>query len=119
MDKECATFVATLLHSATNAHFQHFTTDSFAKHMALGTYYDEIVDLVDDFTETYMGVYGQFKSFPDVYHSPKDIVPYFESLQKFVADARKEIAPEPELQNLIDAIADLIDSTVYKLKFLK
>lgn len=119
MDKECATFIATLLHSATNAHFQHLTTDSYAKHMALGTYYDEIVDLVDAFAETYMGVYGKFASFPDVYHSPKDPIQYFESLQRFVADARKDIAPEPQLQNQIDAIADLIDSTVYKLKFLE
>ena len=119
MEKDFATFVATLLHSATNTHFFHFSTDSFAKHMALGTYYDEIVDLVDDLTEQYMGVYGQIKSFPDLYHMPKEPVKYIESLQGFVREGRKDLPQETQIQNIVDEIAQLIDSTLYKLRFLK
>ena len=55
--QEMATFIATLLHSSTNAHLMHFSTDSFAKHMALGEFYDEIVDLTDALAEQYMGKY--------------------------------------------------------------
>ena len=51
MNENMALFAATLLHSSTNTHFFHWSTDSFSKHMALGTYYDEIVDLVDDLVE--------------------------------------------------------------------
>lgn len=119
MDKDFATFVATLLHSATNTHFFHFSTDSFSKHMALGTYYDEIVDLVDSLTEQYMGCYGQIKDFPDVYHKPKEPVQYIKSLQSFVKEARKDLPQDSELQNTIDTIAELLDSTAYKLQFLK
>jgi len=50
-----ATFVSTLLHSATNTHFMHFQTESYAEHKALQMYYEGIVDLVDDFTEAYQG----------------------------------------------------------------
>ncbi len=117
--ENCALFVATLLHSATNTHFFHWTTDSFSKHTALGEYYDEIVELTDSFAEAYMGKYGKFTAFPSVYHQPKDPVKYLESLQNFVTDARQDLPQDSELQNLIDEIADLINTTTYKLKFLK
>jgi hypothetical protein len=116
--KECGLFTITLLHSATNAHLMHFKTKSFSQHMALGTYYDEIVDLVDSLVESYQGLYGIVQDYPNVYHSPKDPIKYFESLQKFVKDARQDLPQNSELQNIIDEIADLINSTTYKLKFL-
>ena len=117
--ENCALFVATLLHSATNTHFFHFTTDSYSRHKALQKYYEGIVDLTDSFAEAYMGKYGKFTAFPSVYHQPKDPVKYLESLQNFVADARQDLPQDTELQNLIDEIADLINTTTYKLKFLK
>jgi DNA-binding ferritin-like protein len=117
--ENCALFVATLLHSATNTHFFHFTTDSYSRHKALQKYYEAIVDLTDSFAEAYMGKYGKFTAFPSVYHQPKEPVKYLESLQNFVADARQDLPQDSELQNLIDEIADLINTTTYKLKFLK
>lgn len=117
--ENCALFLATMLHSATNTHFFHWTTDSYAKHIALAEYYDGIVDLTDTFAEAYMGKYGKFTSFPSAYHQPKDPVRYLESLQSFVAEARQDLPQDSELQNIIDEIADLINSTNYKLKFLK
>ena len=117
--ENCALFVATLLHSATNTHFFHWTTDSYSKHIALGEYYDGIVELTDAFAEAYMGKYGKFTAFPSVYHQPKEPVKYLESLQNFVTDARQDLPQDSELQNLIDEIADLINTTTYKLKFLK
>ena len=117
--ENCALFVATLLHSATNTHFFHWSTDSYSKHIALGEYYDGIVELTDSFAEAYMGKYGKFTTFPSVYHQPKEPVKYLESLQNFVTDARQDLPQDSELQNLIDEIADLINTTTYKLKFLK
>jgi DNA-binding ferritin-like protein len=117
--ENCALFVATLLHSATNTHFFHWSTDSYSKHIALGEYYDGIVELTDSFAEAYMGKYGKFTTFPSVYHQPKDPLKYLESLQNFVTDARQDLPQDSELQNLIDEIADLINTTTYKLKFLK
>ena len=49
MNEEVSEFVATLLHSSTVTHFMHWSTDSFAKHMALGEYYAEIIELVNQF----------------------------------------------------------------------
>ena len=96
----------------------HLKTKSFSQHMALGEYYAEIVDLVDGLVESYQGKYGVIEQYPDSYHSPKDPVKYFESLQKFVEEGRQDLPKDSELQNIIDEIADLINSTTYKLKFL-
>ena len=117
--ENCALFAATLLHSATNTHFFHWSTDSFSKHMALNEYYDEIVELTDSFVESYMGKYGKITKFPSVYHQPKEPVQYLKSLQSFVADARTDLPQDTELQNIIDEIADLINTTTYKLVNLK
>jgi hypothetical protein len=119
MNDNMALFAATMLHSATNTHFFHWSTDSFSKHMALGTYYDSIVDLTDDLLEAYMGCYNKITTFPSVYHQPKEAVKYLESLKNFVNDARKDLPQESQIQNIIDEIAQLIDSTLYKLRFLK
>jgi hypothetical protein len=119
MEKNVALFAATLLHSATNTHFFHWSTNSYAQHKALRQYYDGIVPLVDDYVEAFSGAYEQIKSFPSVYHQPKEAVAYLQSLQKFVKEARNDLPEDEQLCNLVDAIADLVDSTTYKLRFLK
>jgi DNA-binding ferritin-like protein len=118
MNEEVAEFVAQLLHSSTVTHFMHWSTTSYAKHVALGEYYVQIVDLVDEFAESYMGKYDQLKKFPDEFHAEKDPVKYLEGMQEFVEESREELPQDTELQNLVDEIADLINSTLYKLRFL-
>lgn len=117
--ENCALFAATLLHSATNTHFFHWQTTSYSQHIALGDYYDGIVELTDSFVEAYMGKYQRITSFPSVYHQPKDPVQYLKSLQSFVEAARTDLPQDSELQNLVDEIADLINTTTYKLVNLK
>lgn len=119
MEDESSEFIAALLHSGTVAHFMHLSTDSFSVHQALNTYYNEIIDLVDQYAEAYMGRYGQIKKWPQEFHNAKEPVKYLESLKDFVEDARKDLPQDSELQNLVDEIADLINSTLYKLRFLK
>ena len=119
MEDESSEFVAAMLHSGTVAHFMHLSTDSFSVHQALNTYYTEIIDLVDQYAEAYMGCYGQIKKWPQEFHNAKEPVKYLESLKDFVEDARKDLPQDSELQNLVDEIADLINSTLYKLRFLK
>jgi hypothetical protein len=119
MNDNVAMFVATLFHSGTNAHFFHLSTNSYAQHKALQKYYESIIDLTDSYAEAYMGCYEQLKKFPSVYHLPTDPLKYLQSLNTFVCDARKDLPDDTQLQNIIDEIAQLIDSTIYKLKNLK
>lgn len=42
------TLIAELLHGATKTHMTHLKTTSFAAHMALSGFYEEIPELVDN-----------------------------------------------------------------------
>jgi len=116
---DAASFVSVLFHSGTNAHFMHLQTDSFAVHSALDTYYHSIIDLTDDFAEAYQGRYKVITNYPNTFHSETDPVKYLTKISDFVKDFRVHLPQDSELQNLIDEIAALIDSTLYKLRFLK
>ena len=117
MEKSMALFLATLLHSGTNTHFFHWATKSYAKHKALGGFYERIISLTDDLAETYFGVYGQITEFPSTYHMPKEPLAYLQSLQRFVKESRSDLPQDPEICQLIDNIAQEIDTTIYLLKF--
>lgn len=109
-----------LLHSRTNTHIMHWTTRSYATHMALGDYYETIGDLLDPFVESFQGKYGILYGFFEDYKIAQDPVEYLKYLAAEVETLRRKdrFPTDSELQNQVDAIADLIDSTMYKLKFL-
>ena len=48
-----------------------------------------------------------------------DPLEYLVNLKTFVEEARKQLPQDSELQNLVDEIADLINSTIFKVKFLE
>lgn len=114
-------FVMCLLHSVTNAHILHLSTQSYAAHKALENYYEEIGGLVDDFVESFQGKYGLLTNYLPVYQLPDEPVAYISYLKDEVARLRNANAfpKDSELQNIVDEIADLINSTLYKLRFLK
>lgn len=112
-------FILTLLHAATNAHIHHFKTRSYAQHMALAGFYEEIVDLADTLTEAIQGLTGELVEFPQDYYAPAD-TPLQEllDLKDYVKEERKNLPQDSEIQNIVDEIADLINTTTYKLRFL-
>lgn len=114
-------FTMCLLHSVTNAHILHLTTRSYAEHKALEGFYSEIGDLVDDFVEAFQGKYGLLHDFIADYTLPGEPVAYLTYLKDEVATLRRSerFPQDSELQNSVDEIAQLIDSTLYKLRFLK
>lgn len=114
-------FVMCLLHSVTNAHILHLSTTSYSAHQALGNYYAEIGDIVDSFVEAFQGKYGLLTGYKSDYMIPSDPLTYMVYLKDEVATLRREpkFPQDSELQNITDEIAELIDSTLYKLRFLK
>jgi hypothetical protein len=118
-NESAAAFVSVLFHSATVTHFMHLQTKSFAQHMALGEYYDAIVELADKWAEAFQGCYDIITNYPKDFHLATDPVKYLTQIKAFVDDIRKDLPSESQLQNIVDEIADQIDSTLYKLRFLK
>lgn len=113
-------FISTLFASRTQAHIFHLQTESFAAHAALNTYYDEIVGLADGLVESFQGRYGILRGYtsPAQFKEDDQVVNYFEALCQYVETIRKTLPQDSYIQNEIDNVVGLIESTKYKLKFL-
>mgnify|MGYP003351974821 FL=1 len=116
-----ADFVGTLFLARDVSHSVHLNTRSFAKHMALNTFYDEIIELADKFAEAYQGRHSLIG--PISLMSAKKTGNIIEFLQDSLADVEKmryEVCEKTDtaLQNIIDEIVGLYLSTLYKLRFL-
>jgi len=115
-------FILTLLHAATNTHILHLRSRSFSEHMALGEFYQVLPDLVDAVVEAIQGRYGTLVDYPASYYVPASTgLEELQNLKDYV-DANRhnpDVPQDSEIQNLIDEIASQIDSTLYKLTFLK
>ena len=117
--KNAALFVSVLFHSGTNAHFMHLQTKSYSEHKALGRYYEAVIDLADLWAEAYQGCYQVIDTYPSDFHIAKVPLIYIEKIKNFVDAIRKLLPDDNQLQNIIDEIVELLDSTCYKLKNLK
>jgi DNA-binding ferritin-like protein len=110
-------------HSRTQAHVFHLGVKgpgAFSAHMALNTYYDEIIELIDGLVESYQGKYGLIKFQPvnglDTNCDIKNIIGYFEKLCSALDKLRKdEKLQSSYLQSQIDIVEELLYSTKYKL----
>jgi glycerophosphoryl diester phosphodiesterase len=113
--------VGHLFLSRNVAHSVHLNTRSFAKHSALQTFYDEIVDLTDKFAEAYQGRHGLIG--PIAVPAAKkttNIVEFLQAAMTEVEEARYEVCEKTDtpIQNIIDEIVGLYLATLYKLRFL-
>jgi hypothetical protein len=120
--KDFIEMVSLLFHSRTQAHTLHLQTKSFAEHSALGGYYDEIGDIVDGLIESYQCKYSIIKGYKkydiEDYKDTTTTVNYFKDLYSKVEDLR-DCCKDSYIQNEIDNVCKLLNSTLYKLRFLK
>lgn len=118
---KAADFVGKLFLARDVAHSVHLNTRSYAKHVALNTFYDEIIELADGFAEVYQGRYGLIG--PITLQSAKktsNIIDFLQGQVDEIEKDRYEVCDKTDtaLQNLIDGIVELYLSTLYKLRFL-
>jgi hypothetical protein len=113
-------FIGTLMQSRNQAHIYHLQTNSYAVHKALNVYYEGIIPLIDGLVESYQGKYGILRgySMDNTIKEDDNALLYFEGLSKFVEMIRTKVPQDSYIQNEIDNVVNLIESTKYKLKFL-
>lgn len=120
--KDFTEMISLLLHSRTQIHTFHLQTKSYAEHMALNGYYDGIGDLVDGLVESYQGKYSILKGYQNYkledYKDSTNTINYLKDLCGKIEDLR-DCCKDSYIQNQIDTVCELINSTLYKLRFLK
>ena len=120
MKADIQQFIGLLFASRDYAHKAHLNTDSFAQHMALGDFYDEIIDLADSLAESWMGRNLQKVGEIPTITAPKgEPLTVMKRLLDVVKDTRDFTDGDTMLSNIMDEIEQLFTSTIYKLRFLK
>ena len=121
--KDIGTLIGILFLSREVAHREHLATKSFAAHMALGGFYEAIVEKADAITEAYQGRNQVLIKIPFVpyTHDTHDIVECLKEFLAEVEDIRYSAVSKEDsaIQNLIDEAVACFLSTIYKLTFLK
>ncbi len=120
-DNKAAVFISMILESATQAHIYHLQSDSYAQHMALCAYYTGMPATIDALVELIQGRYGIVKGYkaPAPYLEDNNVVEYFKALLDMAESERANLPQDSNIQNSVDTVIDLIQSTLYKLTFLK
>lgn len=113
-NEKAAMLIVLGFEARTKSHLAHLQTKSYAQHIAFNIFYDEIVGLIDSFAEVFQGRYTIIETYPTITSSSKGL-DSIKSLRRWIDENRFEITKESELQNIIDEILSLCNSTIYKL----
>lgn len=122
MESNLSAFIQNLLHCVTNAHLLHLQIRSFAKHTALGEFYEGLDDLTDGLAEILQGKYGLLTTYNTNYDlPPSDPIAYLEQISAYIEASRRSswFPQDSNIQNEVDTIVSLIDATLYKLRYLE
>jgi hypothetical protein len=107
--------VARVFQARTVAHREHLKTKSYAKHMALGSFYEDIIGAIDDIVETHQGRYGLI-TIPTVSDKPvAGIEAYILNESVWIAQNRAKFSDSASVLNLIDGLNEIYLRTSYKL----
>ena len=110
--------VALLFKARTDIHLTHIAQSdkTLATHQALAMFYEDVLDKIDTFLETSIGI-NDSVNVPDVPGSStiEEPLDYFKGLYNSIQTLRADIQ-ESFLQNQIDEMQQLIAHTMYRLK---
>ncbi len=111
--------VARVFQARNIAHREHLKTTSFSQHMALGEFYDSIIDAIDEVVEVYQGRYGVI-TIPKIEDKVAGgIAEYIMNEAVWIENNRAKFATCNAVLNLIDGLAAIYLRTNYKLTRLK
>jgi len=103
------------------AHLAHLRVSgigAYAAHVALGDFYDAILDKTDELIEVYQGMNGIIPiTIPGSTH--QEPLTLLRGCREYVEQNRMNVCECSHIQNIIDEIVATIDRTIYKLENLK
>ena len=110
---------ARVLAARDAAHRAHWRTGSFAQHMALGEFYEGVIESIDEIIEVYQGVNGLIEQFSVELAPVTNISAWLQAEADWIADNRDALASGNEaVSNLIDGLGAIYRRAIYKLNQL-
>jgi len=112
-------FFSQIYSSVVSMHYFHLTTSSYSAHIASNEYYTGLPPLLDQLMECFGGRYGKLETPPKIKVITADGLSIAVTLLQWVDANRLMLSDDTEIQNIIDEITGLINTTIYKLRELK
>lgn len=125
LDTMVAACAVEMMNARNSFHMLHLKITgegSYAAHKALNKFYDQLPDFVDTLIEGYQGAAEKILICKDI--SPRtvedveDAILYLRELYSMINKLQAKL-PYSEIVNNLDLVKDAINSTKYKLLFLK
>lgn len=111
--------IARVFATRNAAHLAHLATRSYAQHMALGDFYEGLIEKIDNIAETYQGAFGLIKEVELIEVDKKEITEHLSDEAKWINANREKLSGDIcAIENLIDDLVDSYLRTYYKLKKL-
>lgn len=117
-------YISSLFHSTIQTHVFHLQTPSYAEHIALNGFYDKMPDLIDGIVETIQGKTQILKDYKikevENYKTKTQVLNYLNNLKEETNTYRNKIKEQnwANIDNQVQMVLDLIEQTIYKIKFL-
>ncbi len=114
--------IARVFYARNVAHFEHWRAEGvggYARHQALGSFYDEVIDALDKLVEAYQGAFELVGTIPAPKTKAEDILliliedaDWIEKNHEAICKGNRAVA------NLIDGVTEVYLTTAYKLRNL-
>lgn len=105
------------------AHFSHWRAKgegSYAKHVALGEFYPDVIEAIDPIVEALQGLHDLIGTIPAPSYSSNDILKCMQQDVAWIEKHHDEICQGNRgVANLIDSLTGVYLSAIYKLRFLR
>ena len=114
--------IARVFYARNVAHFEHWRAEGvggFSRHMALGDFYDKVIEALDTLVEAYQGAFELVGTIPTTKTKADDILliliedsEWIEKNHEGVCKGNRAVA------NLLDGVTGVYLSAIYKLRNL-
>lgn len=115
--------ISRVFYARNVAHFEHWRAKgdgSFAKHMSLGDFYDDVIDAIDKLVEVYQGAFELIGNIPAPKVTERDVLKLLEDDAAWIEENHESICKgNRAVGNLVDGVTDTYLTTIYKLRNLK
>ena len=98
------------------AHREHWASKSYAAHIALGSFYDDVIEAVDSVIENYQGMFGPIDSFEVKAERVSDIRAYLIQEADWLESNLDELSQGSQsISNLIQTLISVYTRTIFLL----
>ncbi len=112
--------ISRVFYARNLAHWSHWRTKSYSQHKALGRFYDDVIEALDDLIEAHQAVHGLVGDIPAPSAKGSEVLPILRSDAEWIEEHHEKICEgNRAIANLIDGVTGVYLRTIYKLENLK